>query len=75
MENTRPMATLSPAAAVLEAFTANWQEEPLDQDRQCLAAALRVAAYQIEPDDGVSAEVRQVLNRLLAIADELEGSN
>ena len=41
------MTNLSPAAqAVLDAFIANWQDEPLDQDRQCLAAALRAAADQ-----------------------------
>jgi len=41
-------------------------------NRSAVAAALRAAADQIEPDDGVSTEVRQVLNKLLAIADELE---
>ena len=43
---------LSPAAqAVLDAFTANWQDEPLAQDRQCLAAALRAAADQVVPEE------------------------
>ena len=77
------MATLSPAAAeVLEAFTANWQDEPLNQDRQCLAAALRAVANQpqevpvhVQADsywpyvNGIEA-MQGFLERL---ADELEG--
>jgi len=73
---------LSPAA---QAVFSAWAK-PVDVDRSlvvsgqaleaqargALAAALRAAADQIEPDDGVSTEVRQVLNKLLAIADELE---
>jgi len=61
---------LSPAAqAVLDAAL----ELPDDPElEEIIAAALRAAADQIEPDDGVSTEVRQVLNKLLAIADELE---
>ncbi len=43
---------LSPAAqAVLDAFLANWQDEPMIQDRQCLAAALRAAADQVVPEE------------------------
>ena len=67
------MADLSPAAqAVLDAA------EPCVAPNECpgleaaIAAALRAAADQIEPDDGVSTEVSQVLNKLLAIAAELE---
>jgi len=37
-----------------------------------LAAALRSAADQVEPDDGIAAEVQRVIDKLLAIADELE---
>jgi hypothetical protein len=65
---------LSPAAqAVLDAFRAEWPDEALKQDCKCLAAALCALADQVEPDDGISAEVRQVLNKILAIATELEG--
>ena len=66
---------LSPAAdAVLDAYMNNcgWLDGPLERDYRCAAAVLRAAADQIEPDDGVSTEARQVLNKLLAIADELE---
>lgn len=70
------MADLTPAAqAVLDAA------EPCVAPNECpgleaaIAAALRAAADQIEPDDGVSTEVRQVLNKLLAIAAELENTN
>jgi hypothetical protein len=67
------MTNLSPAAqAVLDAFLAEWPDEALEQDRRCLAAALRAAADQVEPDDGVPSEVRRVLDKLLAIANELE---
>jgi hypothetical protein len=39
------MADLSPAAqAVLDAFLAEWSDEALEQDRECLAAAIRAAA-------------------------------
>jgi hypothetical protein len=70
------MTDLSPAAqAVLDAFTANWQDEPLAQDRQCLAAALRAAA-QFNPgpfvpelfDEGWKA----AMTELEYIADQLE---
>jgi len=65
---------LSPAAqAVLDAYWKYpWDPARQHEDRGSIAAALRAAADQIEPDDGVSTEVRQVLNKLLAIADELE---
>lgn len=74
---------LSPAAqAVLDAFTANWQDEPLAQDRQCLAAALRAAADQVVPDHANSVgdahddarrdQWMRIRRKLLAIADELE---
>jgi hypothetical protein len=77
------MADLSPAAqAVLDAFTANWQDEPLAQDRQCLAAALRAAADQVVPSDTVeprnylpmAMECQRIRRALLAIAAELETS-
>jgi hypothetical protein len=76
------MTDLSPAAqAVLDAFTANWQDEPLAQDRQCLAAALRAAADQvlaaqwegrIEPDTAHSLGINWSRDALHAIAAELE---
>jgi hypothetical protein len=36
-----------------------------------LAAALHAAVDQIEPEDGIPSEVQHVLDKLLAIADEL----
>ena len=62
------MTNLSPAAqAVLDAI-----ESRIDRCA-ALSAALRAVADQVEPDDGVPSEVRRVLDKLLAIADELEG--
>ena len=68
------MTDLSPAAqAVLDAFLAEWPDEALKQDRQCLAAALRAAAKQMS-----CYQSRKFLYsiadamKLLAIADELE---
>jgi len=43
-------------------------------DMEALAAALRAAADQVEPDDGIPTEVQRVLDKLLAIADELEAT-
>lgn len=73
---------LSPAAqAVLDAFLANWQDEPMIQDRQCLAAALRAAADQlvlvqwdgrIEPAAPHSIGVNFSRDALHALATELE---
>jgi hypothetical protein len=64
------MADLSPAAqAVLDAFLAEWPDEALEQDRRCLAAALRAAADLIYPDW----DARCCYEVLKAIADELEG--
>lgn len=77
---------ITPAQTVLDAFIANWQDEPLYQDRQCLAAALRAVADQVVPDqrgDGVYLtgtdyhrwhERKLIRRQLLAIAAELEGS-
>ena len=60
---------LSPAAqAVLDAFRA----VPDLRDCPSIAAALRAAADQVEPDDGIPTEVQRVLDKLLTIADELE---
>lgn len=62
---TRP---LSPAArAMMDAFLANWEDEPRQQDRRCLAAAIRALA-----DQAGSAKHWHV-NQLLELADELEG--
>jgi hypothetical protein len=45
------MTKLSPAAqAVMDAFLAEWPDEALEQDRRCLAAALRAAADQVVPE-------------------------
>ena len=79
------MTDLSPAAqAVLDAFLAEWPDEALEQDRRCLAAALRSAADEVAPetpesgqDDpdmlkGIWSERRTVRAELLAIAAELE---
>ena len=81
------MTNLSPAAqAVLDAFLANWADEPLDQDCLCLAAALRAAADQVVPDKCPPIEdfnefdqgyaVAHITHRqtLLAIAAELEAN-
>ena len=79
--------TLSPAAqAVLDAFLAEWPDEALEQDRKCLAAALRAAADQVVPkkptlsypeDYELGVWVANVDARVgfLDIADELEGAN
>jgi hypothetical protein len=65
------MTNLSPAAqAVLDAY---WDDAPLESGARCgLAAALRAVADQVEPDDGIPTEVQRVLDKLLAIADELD---
>jgi hypothetical protein len=67
--------TLSPAAqAVLDAVFDLWTGGYNHPNKpRCVAAALRAAADQVEPDDGIPAEVQRVLDKLLAIADELEG--
>ena len=70
------MSNLSPAAqAVLnaaeDAYGYNYSDFHCCADRVA-AAALRAAADQVEPDDGVPSEVRRVLDKLLAIATELE---
>jgi hypothetical protein len=62
------MTNLSPAAkAVMDAY---WQA-PLSNEAS-VAAALRAVADQIEPEDGIPSEVQHVLDKLCAIADELE---
>ncbi len=74
------MADLSPTAqVVLDAFLVGWQDEPMAQDRQCLAAALRAAADQVvpeEPEGGMAPRwIRQSIRRqFLAIAAELKTS-
>jgi hypothetical protein len=74
-------STLSPAAqAVLDAaIDAYWKEFHLGDG--CIAAALRAAAYQVEPIEyevinNLQYEVRSpVRDALLAIATELEHNN
>jgi hypothetical protein len=64
------MTELSPAAqVVLDAFLADWQDEPMIQDRQCLAAALRAAADEVCLR---WAELQHPSDVLNAIATELE---
>jgi hypothetical protein len=78
MKNT----TLSPEAqAVLDAFLSEWPDEALEQDRKCLAAALRAAADEVAPmgyediwTDGRMLQYEKqdpVRDKLFAIADEL----
>ena len=79
--NETKMTKLSPATqAVLDAFLAEWPDEALEQDRRCLAAALRAAADRVEPtfnpsnewEEGFIDGVESVQNNLYAIATELE---
>ena len=75
---------LSPAAqAVLDAFLFNWPDNPLDQDRLCLAAALRAAADQVVPrrrkpmyadtsEESAWSAQQDTRDELLAIAYQLE---
>jgi len=81
MKNETALTNLSPAAqAVLDAFLAEWVDEDLDQDRCCLAAALRAVADRVEPtfnpsnewEEGFIDGVESVQNSLYAIATELE---
>jgi hypothetical protein len=61
------MTDLSPAAqAVLDAFVANWQDEPVAQDRHCLADALRALAVRINGADGIRQDVLDIVNELEA---------
>ena len=81
---------LSPAAqAVLDAFLAEWPDEALKQDCQCLAAALCAAADQVVPEESEPFEQtpfvddddrwsiwnanQKTRRKFLAIATELEG--
>jgi hypothetical protein len=70
---------LSPAAqAVLDAFTEDhflhdWKHNHYNTD--ALAAALKAAADQVVPKEGVTLSTARVRSRLLAIAAELEGGN
>jgi hypothetical protein len=79
MTNQFPGATKmvpSPAAqAILDAYGSEtgdidcvWHSSEL----KGLAAVLRAAADQIEPEDGIPSEVQHVLDKLCAIADDLE---
>ena len=77
---------LSPSAvAVLDAYRSIWLDEPLENDVDCLAAALRAAADQVVPDKCPPIEdfnefdqgyaIAHITHRqtLLSIAAELEG--
>jgi hypothetical protein len=81
----KPMTNkqLSPAAqAVLDAFLAEWADEALEQDRKCLANALRAVADQVVPenanavgdehDDARHDQWMRIRYKLLDIANELE---
>ena len=60
-----PMTSLSPAAqAVMDAFLADWPDEPLAQDRCSLGAALRAAAEAVGSWDAAE--------QLRGLAEELE---
>jgi hypothetical protein len=81
MKNETTLTELSPKTqSVLDAFLVNWQDEPLEQDLKCLAAALRFVADQVEPtfnpsnewEEGFIDGVESVQNSLYAIATELE---
>jgi hypothetical protein len=76
---------LSPAAqAVLDAFLVEWYDEAIEQDRRCLAAALRAVADEVAPmgyediwTDGRMLQYEKqdpVRDKLFAIANELEGT-
>ena len=71
------MTNLSPAAqAVLDAFLDEWPDEALEQDRRCLAAALRAVVaitQQYQGNDCFSDEIWTCdADELYAIAAELE---
>jgi len=81
------MTDLSPAAqAVLDAAM-QYEINPECYSRQIAAAALRAAADEVAPEPpeseqkdpdmlkGIWSERRTIREELLAIADELEGSN
>ena len=78
-ETATTPTTLSPATqAVLDAFLANWADDPLAQDVLCLATALRAAAADqsenfYDPHEGKVSAIRT--DWILAIAAELEGAN
>jgi hypothetical protein len=55
---------------VLDAVFEPWSI--IDNPQSIAAAALRAAADQIEPEDGIPSEVQHVLDKLCAIADDLE---
>ena len=73
------MTDFSPAAqAVLDAFLAEWLDEDLDQDRCCLAAALRAAADQWkseirkQPNTEFISGIKNCIDALNEMADELD---
>jgi len=79
------MSNLSYSAqSVLGAFLAEWPDEALEQDRRCLAAALRAATDQVVPenvnavgdehDDARHDQWMRIRYKILAIAAELEGA-
>jgi len=77
---------LSPSAqAVLDAVAAQMEGEWISPDfipyeAKKIAAALRAAADQVVPDDGVASSIERIVekrirSKLLAIAAELDGIN
>ena len=71
----------SEAKAVKEAFFADWEDEPRLQDLRCLAAAIRVLAFEVvEPNfpsfDALDCYDHRLRNELAAamiqVAEELE---
>jgi hypothetical protein len=84
------MTKLSLASeAVLDAYMNNcgWLDGPLEKDYRCAAAVLRATADQVTPEDyssytghpehdfAMEARNDSVREAILAIADELEGTN
>jgi hypothetical protein len=78
------MTELSPAArAVFDAHISHWTADPYEISPEALAAALRVVADQLQMDKplgdtdadaGVFAAHHAIHAQILAIADELEGT-
>jgi hypothetical protein len=72
---------LSPAAqAVMVAWESEWSKGSFCHEERSVAAALRAAADQVVPEDGVASSIERIVEKrirtkLLAIAAELEGGN
>ena len=58
------------AQKIMNAFTADWQDEPIEQDKKCLANALRAMADSFVYDD--NGLVWVTANDFYEIAQDLE---